>query len=211
MAKWKIRALKTTVDVIVRAVDEFNIDVIHNHSAAGNHYCVPANFKTRVPLVSHERENWGRNWSTLGSHGWITSSPFQTGFAAGFHRACGCQGCPLLARRDGTSAGAVPPIAAPGERVYFGFGGRCWPEKGFDLVVDAALHLLPRLDFDVHIWGMGDNDYSQMLKNKIASASPEVQKRFHLQPFRSDIENFYDLIDIAVVPSRYPDPFPCAM
>jgi len=202
----RIARVKLTIERIVDAVREFKIDVIHNHSAAGNHYCVPAVWRTGTPLVSHHRENYRWNWSNFGlawtDHIITVSDWIRRGLPPRLRKKA-------TALLDATELPDVQPRAkAPGQRVAIGIAGRCFEIKGFDLVVDAALALMPRLDFDVHMWGMNDTEYSLGLEAKVAQSPPQVRERFHFQPFRADIENFYDLIDIAIVPSKYPDPFP---
>src|SRR5208283_3348798 len=113
-------------------------------SAPGNRYCYPASRLTGVPLVSHQRDTYKPDHF----HAWV-------------HRTDSIIAISEWARRNlpenlhakvtvVNDAVEIPdesrlvwPREAPGERVVLGMAGRCMPEKGMDLLIDAVAACAP--------------------------------------------------------------------
>jgi glycosyltransferase involved in cell wall biosynthesis len=105
-----------------------------------------------------------------------------------------------------------PPAPSPvGRRPRIGVAGRGTPEKGHDLLVEAALAVADRFDFEVEVWGLEESgtgaDFTRLVRKRVGTAAPAVQARFRFQPFRSDMDNFYTAVDVVVVPSRVAEGF----
>ncbi len=205
MPKSRLARMARIIGVLKRTAREHDIQLVHSHSAMGNHYCWPLKVMTGLPLVTHQRDNYKRDYFHLGlgaSDRIITVSEWIR------------KGLPArLAARAVAIHDAVelPDLPAPSPRqgtLRIGMAGRCNSDKGMDLFVTAALSLAERYPFEAHVWGLQDNEYGRQLRQQVASAPAAVQERFHLEGFRTDIETFYDHCDVVVIPSRYPDPFP---
>jgi glycosyltransferase involved in cell wall biosynthesis len=193
------------VSGLARAVRRHRIQLVHCHSSAGNRHAWPAARMTGVPLVGHQRDSYRRDYFNLGTalsdhiiavseSVLATLPPRLRGRATVIHDAVTLP--PPAALR--------PPVAAP---LQVGMAGRCVPEKGQDLFIEAAISLLDLCELDVHLWGLDDTPFARSLRERIVATGPKARARFHLEPFRGDMQRFYSAVDIVVVPSRLPEPF----
>jgi glycosyltransferase involved in cell wall biosynthesis len=82
--------------------------------------------------------------------------------------------------------------------------GRFTEQKGFDLLVDALSHVLPRFPL-ARLVLVGDGPLRGALEQQSRSLGIESAVRF--TGFRRDIQDFYNLATLVAVPSRY-DIFP---
>src|SRR5438105_4171472 len=62
----KVRKWWHIVRALAAAVREFNVDLMHSHSAIGNHYCWPAKIMTGRRLVTHQRDNYFKDYFHFG-------------------------------------------------------------------------------------------------------------------------------------------------
>lgn len=189
-----------TVATLVRAARQTGAQVVHTHSAMGVRYALPAARIARLPLVAHQRDNWARDRFHLG-----------LGFAdrivaiADWVR----RGLPprLAAKADVVHNAVAAPTELPPRRpgpVRIGMAGRCTPEKGQDLLVRACAALPGDVAFECHVWGLDDSAYAAELR-RLAAAGPAG--RFVFEPFRNDVDRFYEAMDVVVSPSRFEEPF----
>jgi len=196
-----------TVGVIRRAVKEFKIDLIHCHSAPGNRYCYPASRLSGVPLVTHQRDTYAPDHF----HAWVhrTDAIIAISEWARKNLPAALQEKTTVVH-DAVTIPESSRIVWPKEEggLVVGMAGRFVPEKGLDLLVDAAIAIAGSVDFRVEIWGFQPGqhvDLAEALKAKIRQA--RLEDRFHFEGYRLDMENFYRSIDIAVVPSRVSEGF----
>ena len=88
-----------------------------------------------------------------------------------------------------------------------GIVGQISRKKGYNCLVEAADLLKKRgEDFRIVIFGSGAGDYVRSLQERILALG--LQKQFDWMGYESDKENIYGRLDICVVPSCFPDPFP---
>jgi len=199
LPSWRIRRIPGNFWGLFQAVRKFKPDLIHCHSALGNHYCKWIKRWTKLPLVTHQRDNYAADYfhsdlaaadGIIAISKWVASNLPED-----------------LRRRTVTLLNPVAlPTQIPTQRtsgaLRIGMAGRCIPEKGFDLVVEAALPLFSAQDFELHFWGMQENDYGKALLEQLKP----FQDRVQIESFRNDIDVFYSSMDIVIVPSRYPEP-----
>ncbi len=195
---------------LIRAVRERGVKLIHCHAAVSVRYALPAARWCGVPVVVHQRDNYERSYYHLGL-GWsdqiiAISNSVKNSLPQG-----------MQAKTTVVyNAVEVPDIEldAAGNRnglLRVGTAGRCTADKGQDLLIEAALSLMGELAFEVHIWGVSRSDekdaYAESLRRRISASPTPFHSRFFLEPFRTDIESFYRMIDIMVIPSRFVEPF----
>lgn len=205
-SRWK--RLPMALSRLVRTIRRHRIELMHCHSAAANHWAVPAMLLTGVPIVTHQRDIYQPNYFHAGI------SLARQIIAVSEHAKASL---PLhLHSKVTVIPNAVSfPEAMPDRRgkagaLRIGVAGRCVPEKGQDLLLDAALSLLSEFDFEVHIWGIREapvDEFSKALREKVYAAGPKAVDRVFFEPLRSDIETFLTGMDIIVVPSRGPEGF----
>jgi len=185
-----------------------SIDLIHSHSAMGMRYAWPASGFTGVPVVCHQRDNFERSYFHLafGRADRIVSISDQVYKTLPDH---------LKARahvvHNAVDVSSIPdplPVRRPGV-LRVGAAGRGVPEKGFDLLLDAAMTLAGKCSFELHLWGPDPEATSGHPADLVrqGAALRERGVRVFQEPFRSDVHTFYELMDVIVVPSRYPEPF----
>lgn len=198
-----------TVNVLRKAIPEHGINLVHCHSAAGSRCAWPGAKIAGVPLVNHQRDTY-------------RSDNFHRGLGLADHiiaiSQCVKESLPPRLQTNTTliyNAVKLPPrsqISRSREegRLRVGMAGRCTPDKGQDLLIEAALSLLKHLDFELYVWGLDDSGkhgiYARQLRQQVATARPGASAHFHFEPFRHDIETFYKSVDIVVIPSRYKEP-----
>ncbi len=197
------------VSALGRAVGELGTEVIHAHSPAGNRYAWPVAKRSGVPLVTHERETYARNYSNagLGLADHIVAVSFWVNASL-----------PASIRKKSTvvynavKLPEMPDIRESGGKTFrVGMAGRCTSDKGQDLLIRAGIHLMKKYDLEVCFKGVDranrSDRYTDGILRKIEDAGGEVVKRMHLEPFSSDMESFFRSLDIVVVPSRWNEGF----
>jgi len=87
--------------------------------------------------------------------------------------------------------------------VYFGFLGGDAPHKGIDIMMDIALHAPSNCRFLIVSSMNGESDLSDVHSNGLAD-----KKVIFIRPFEhAQIEDFYDIVDVIVSPSRVPESY----
>jgi len=89
-------------------------------------------------------------------------------------------------------------FARPRRRIV-GAAGRLSPEKGFDVLVQAATQLIRR-DASIGFVLFGDGPLRERLSRQIREAS--LQGRFVLAGFRQNLDQFLPFFDVLVLPSQ---------
>jgi glycosyltransferase involved in cell wall biosynthesis len=79
--------------------------------------------------------------------------------------------------------------------------GRLSPEKGFDVLIDAAARVVTA-DATVGFVVFGDGPLRNDLAGRIAARGSGLQERFVLAGFRTDVERFLPHADLAVLSSH---------
>ncbi len=90
--------------------------------------------------------------------------------------------------------------------IRFGMAARCTPDKGQDLLIEAAAKLPSDMPCEIHIWGMNSSAYAAQLRRRAEEIETRTPHRFVFCEFRSDINEFYRTVDVVVAPSRYKEP-----
>jgi len=85
-------------------------------------------------------------------------------------------------------------------RPVVGYVGRLVPQKGVDLLVDAARRVLAA-GVEAQFAIVGEGELERVLRHKIAAAS--LQDSVRLLGYQPDIASFFAVLDIFVLPSRY--------
>ncbi len=93
------------------------------------------------------------------------------------------------------------------EKVSVGIVGQVEEWKGHDDFI-RALSILKKksIPFTVHVFGSGDESYTNHLKKEIEKERFSQCVKWH--GFVTDISEIYSTLDVCVVPSRSEDPFP---
>jgi glycosyltransferase involved in cell wall biosynthesis len=170
-------------------------------------FCLPVAWATGRPVVCHQRDFYQAN-------------NFHAGLGGASHviavSHCVKRSLPSHIRRKATAihdAVELPDLSPKpeGAILQVGMAGEGQAYKGHDILLEAAIPLLERYEFGLHLWGLRDNDFGTALRRRVSSAPAIVQQRIHLEPFRPDIEVFFDRVNVVVVPSRCIDAFPRAV
>jgi glycosyltransferase involved in cell wall biosynthesis len=95
------------------------------------------------------------------------------------------------------------------DQLIVGMVGRITHWKGQDILVDAAATVLKDYP-DVHFVAVGNHfageiHYVNALKARIDELG--IASRFHLLGYRTNVAKVYESFDIAVLPSKKPEPF----
>jgi glycosyltransferase involved in cell wall biosynthesis len=194
-----------------RAAREQNAAILHCHSAAGMHHARYLARAAGLRLVCHQRDNYvddafhaylGKADRIVAISNWVYST-----LPARLQKKATVIHNAVLASDDAASA---PPLVEPRGAVRVGMAGRCVPEKGFDIFLEAAARLAAeRVEFEV--WGVdadpAEGTYAHEIRSRLCAVPDHVRHRIHIQPFRPDIGDFFRLCDIVVVPSRFAEPF----
>ncbi|MCT3377998.1 glycosyltransferase family 4 protein [Lacticaseibacillus paracasei] len=98
----------------------------------------------------------------------------------------------------------------PSDAIVIGMIGRVNAWKGQSDFIDAVCPILQR-NQNVHVLlvgsaYVGEEEYEKRLVNKVASLA--TRERIHLCPFTEKIADYYAALNIFVLPSIQPDPFP---
>lgn len=194
-----------------KAILDWKIDLLHIHSATGIRYAWPAAKLHNIPILCHQRDNYKNDY---------------------FHRGIGLSDQIIAISqwvRDGLPKNLHPKTKTiyNGVRIpdiklcktettstplRIGYAGRCFPEKGIDLLLSAATLLADRNDFSLSLWGIPSrtsdklSDYAKALYDQISAMPASLKNRIVIEPFRKDIDTFYREADIVVVPSRFAEP-----
>ena len=200
-----------------RAIRASGASLVHSHSARAMRYCAPAAALAGVPVVCHQRDNYAPD-------------RFHAGLGRARHLIAVSDQVrntlpPTLAGRTTTVRDAVevpdaPPPLGSGGPVRIGAAGRCVPEKGFDLLLDAAERLGESTparpaggpDWAVEVWGVPaagsvwDDAAARALRDRADALPASVRGRVTLRPFADDVGAFYAGVDVVVVPSRFAEP-----
>ena len=192
------------------AIRDWQIDIVHCHSARGNRFAWPAIVRSGAELITHQRDTYRRDYFHL----WLGRADHIIAISNWVR-----QSMPNSMQYKTTvvyNAVHLPTIDPTGLRrsdksLTIGMAGRCRPEKGFDLLLKTLPLLSDVSPFGVQLWGVSpsgpDSDYACKLLAIVADYAPELRRRIHFEPFRSDVKPFYAQTDIVVVPSCYHEPF----
>lgn len=206
--RWKVFRGIGSARSLRRMIQEFQPTLVHSCSAMGMRYVWAGVLGKRLPVVCHQRDNYAHNYFHLGL------GRADRIIAISEHVKRQLPGR-LRSRTDvvynAVSLSHVPnpmPPRLPG-KLRVAAAGRSTPQKGFDILLEAAAQLVGRYDFEIHLWGPdpgADSGYAGDVA-RAASALAERGVPVVQEPFRKDIDRFYAMADIVVVPSRFAEPF----
>lgn len=95
----------------------------------------------------------------------------------------------------------------PGDPITFFYGGSISPHKGVHLIIEAA----KKIESDrlrVKIFGSGDRHYTEMLRSM---AGDDARIEFCGVYTEADIQEIYQHVDVAIVPSVWYENYPLAL
>lgn len=208
--RFRFQRFSRSISCLVKAIRNWRIDILHVHTAVGNRYAWPAKLLTGAKLLTHQRDNFesdryhmllGRADKIIAISDWVK------------------QGLPEELRQRAEviyNSTALPELedtlrSQSDGSLVVGMAGRCYPEKGFDILLDALKQIDPSPHVRALMWGLPArekcNDYGQQVWDQYEQLPTSLRERIHLEPFRVDIEEFYRSVDIVVVPSRFAEPF----
>lgn len=208
MPRTRLQRMWKATRCVTKAIRDWDIDIVHSHSATGVRYVYPAARWTRRPIVCHARDNYSNNYFNRGL-GWANRVVAISNWVRDGLPPEICQKTDVIYNAVAAPEQSECPSLHHDGPLVIGYAGRCVPEKGIDIFVDAIGELGGRDDFVVQIWGVpeaAELEYAGVIRAKIDALPAELRQRVHIEPFRRDIDNFYRAVDIAVVPSRYPEP-----
>lgn len=208
MPRWRVIRAPGVIRTLIQVVRRQKIEILHCHSAIGNHYCKWVKRATGVTLVTHQRDNYASDYfhSDLGSADCIVS------ISQHVHRQLPA----ALQERSHVlwNPVRVPKMLDPEKKateascrpLRIGMAGRCVPEKGGDLFIDACLRLSRETDAEFHFWGLRDTPFGRDLVDRVGKTGECTIRRFHFEGFRNDMKAFFHLVDVVAVPSRFEEP-----
>lgn len=86
--------------------------------------------------------------------------------------------------------------------IVFGFFGRFMPQKGFDLLIDAADRIRTCLRVrPFAILAVGSGDYLREYQSQISKLG--LEQFFYFLPFQQQVHHLYPHVDAIVMPSRW--------
>lgn len=203
LPKGRLSRVSAGLLALERACRRFRPDVIHSNSAIGNHYAKWAQLLHRLPLVTHQRDNYVADYFHSDLHKadriiaiteWVASQ--------------------LPDELESRTRVLLNPVTLPATNWHkagqiqkasplrIGFAGRCVPNKGLDLLLDAAEPLLRDEIVQITAWGIDESPFGRSLRSRMLALGNSTS----IEPFRNDIENLFKSVDVIVVPSRYPEP-----
>ena len=185
--RWpRVRLMRAPLGVLglVRAIRRHQIELMHAHTAIANHYCAAAKRITGVPLVTHCRDNYQPNYY----HQRLAAADFLISISEAVTATLPAEltGPERLATiHNPVRPPAEPPAMPGGERLRVAMAGRCTPDKGQDVFLDALLPLTlapdsrPERDavgpvprdvgpIDLSIWGLDESEFGQSLRRRVA-------------------------------------------
>jgi len=204
----RLQRIVKSYGVLSEAIQDWGIDLIHSHSAQGMRYVYAPARRRRLPIVCHQRDNYSSDYfhALLGraNHVVAISEWVHRGLPKRIQRRASVVYNAVIAPDESTcdrTSAKIPVV---------GYAGRCIPEKGIDLFVEAVRKIDPSIEFRVAIWGVplpsAGKKYAREIREQIDRLPHDIRRRVEVEPFRSDINNFYKSVDIVVVPSRFPEP-----
>lgn len=203
LPKARVQRVGSGLWALDRGVRRFKPDLIHTNSAIGNHYAKWIVKYHRLPLVSHQRDNFARDYfhSDLAAADRIISITHWVE-----------QQLPPSLKSK--SSVLLNPVRAPGllwretprsntsGLFRIGFAGRCVPDKGLELLIDAVEPLAQEGKVHLSAWGLDETAFGKRMSLRIDA----LGKRGSREPFRNDIEQLFQAVDAIIVPSQYPEP-----
>ena len=210
--------------VLSKAIKDWNIDLLHVHTANGMRYAWLAAKWHGIPIVCHQRDNYAKDNYHRGlgkaDHIISISKWVEKGLAENLQKKTTViYNAVYLPDESQCTDGFKNSV------LTIGYAGRCFHEKGIDLLVDAIELLEHRKDFRIKLVGIPEiesqnasddkkapeandlvNQYAKDIRSKIALLPMDLQDRVCIQPFQEEIADFYQETDIVVVPSRYAEP-----
>jgi glycosyltransferase involved in cell wall biosynthesis len=207
LPKW--RRLAFAARALRNAVNDWKIDIVHCHSPRGVRYVYPAIFGKKTKLITHQRDNYKRDYFHLGlgrSDHLIAISNWVR------------QTLPRRIQRKTTvvyNAVNLPHSEAGSDfdesrPLVIGMAGRCNPEKGLDILLEALPMISQQFVFEVYLCGVNEpnrDEFSRKIHDMVAAFNVDLRNRVRIEPFRPDIENFFAAVDVVVMPSRFQEPF----
>ncbi len=113
---------------------------------------------------------------------------------------------PVYVVTNGIALPETPPGRPPQEGpVVLAIAGQVSFNKGHHVLLEA-LSELPRDQFVLRIFGSGTSDYVQHLKQLMMEMN--LANNCKWEGFVKDTSKIYEGVDILIVPSVFPDPFP---
>lgn len=194
-----------------KAVREQEATIFHCHSAFGMPVARVLALAAGTPLVCHQRDNFQADHR----HRYLHDATWIVAISNWVHSTL-----PVALQRKATVIhNALPPaVDRPGPPdgvgtggvVRIGMAGRCIREKGFDTFLDAAA-LLEAEPVEFEIWGI-DRDpapesHGAEIHARLRSLPTLFRRRINVQPFRNDVDQFFQRCDVVVIPSRFAEPF----
>lgn len=105
-------------------------------------------------------------------------------------------------RSSDTLLGLRAKLGIDDATFLFGFFGRFMPQKGFDLLIEAANVLRRReIGWPFAIVAVGSGDYVGEYRSQIAKMG--LEDFFYFLPFQPQVQNLYQQVDCMVMPSRW--------
>jgi glycosyltransferase involved in cell wall biosynthesis len=101
-------------------------------------------------------------------------------------------------RRRQPTAAAKSRLGLPPDRLLVGAVGRLSPEKGFDLLIQAADRLLAE-GIDLELWILGEGDQKEALADLIRQLGRA--DRIRLLGYRGDLPGYYEAMDVLALSS----------
>jgi len=200
------RLLKAAMVIrrLARMVRREGIELIHSHSARGNRYAWPVARLTGAKLVTHQRDNYlddgfhrglGRADRIIAVSNWVgaTLPVAMHDRLRIVHDACSM---PILPNQvDGRS-----------RPVRIGVIGRCTKDKGIDIALRAFAVVVDKGNASMVYRGFEPNEYGEELK-ELRTTLGLFPDQCAFEPFSIGAEDFYQSVDLVIVPSRFAEPF----
>lgn len=188
---------------------EWDIDLVHCHSASGVRSLFPVCRLLGIPLICHVRDNYENNRFNRGLglsdrliaiSNWVYAGlPFRL------------QAKAIVIPNAVVALGEPKPFNfSDGRPLQIGFAGRWVRDKGIDTLL-TALGKMENVDnVNVVIMGKSDgepNTYTAEVISQHGSMREELRSRVSLRHFSKNTEEFYQETDVVVIPSRFAEPF----
>jgi glycosyltransferase involved in cell wall biosynthesis len=93
----------------------------------------------------------------------------------------------------------------PRGKLRIGIVGQIIPRKGHEDVIEACKSLTGTVSFELYVYGTGDSNYIQSLKDTIEKAG--LTKNVIWKGFEADKKKVYESIDVVVAATRNDEPF----
>lgn len=180
------------------------INIVHCHSAIGNHY-VKFLKLLNMRIVTHQRDNYKNDYfhSDLDYADCIVaiSHHVRSTLPDNFKRKTVVQhNCVFI-----NSSGLNVDNCGVNKVITIGMAGRCNPDKGNLYFLKSLVALIPKYDIKLIMWGV-EGVYSFVLHDYLSTLPVNITSKITFEKFRADIDNFYNSVDIVVVPSLFEEP-----